>query len=108
MILLFDVMHYAAGLLATLLKKTQVNKTFKNWVGSNDVGIQRQVFTISLFWAHLIKLLQRLQKKYRVPSSRFAQIYLHSEETQLSGTPVAEIVQIVVKMFNAQLFRHKY
>jgi len=78
MILLFDVMHYAAGLLATLLKKTQVNKTFKNWVGGNGVGIQRQVFTISSFWAHLIKLLQILQNKYRVPSSRFAQIDLRS------------------------------
>jgi hypothetical protein len=29
MILLFDVIHYAAGLLETLLKKIEVNKTFK-------------------------------------------------------------------------------
>jgi hypothetical protein len=43
MILPFDVMHYAAGLLATLLKKTKVNKTFKELGVSNGVGIQRQV-----------------------------------------------------------------
>lgn len=56
-------------------------------------------------WSSYFK---RLQNKYRVPSSRFAQIYLRSGETQLTGTRIAEIVQIVVQMFNAQLFRHKY
>ena len=41
MILLFDVMHYEADLLATLLKNPQVNKTFKepeNWEGVMELA----------------------------------------------------------------------
>jgi hypothetical protein len=60
-------MHYEADLLLTLLKKPQVNKTFKGLGESNGVDIQREIDMISSFWAHLIKLLQRLQNKDGVP-----------------------------------------